>query len=224
MEDYCVPLEGINSDVEEVLRVLRIVREACTRCSGYTGDLEHHGHGANLVGGLVFRHADQVFVKVLGRLSVLCDGLLVLVERPTEGKELEEFENEFVLVLGLLELRIVLVFFVEKTSAQLVATLNAIDPLGHASLKVCCVGTHDAKVFQEVKVGHVYYTACHLLETKIGNLSERGECRNSLTSWRAVEKCLQEVISANSVEHLVVSELSHPEGLIQHDTPERKDW
>ena len=98
------------------------------------------------------------------------------------------------------------------------------DPLSHASIDGRTIGVDDAELFQEVKVGHVYYAACHLLETKICDLSERCESRDSLASRWAVEKRLQEDISANRVEHLIVSELTHPESLIQPDAPKRNSW
>ena len=110
-----MPLQGVNGDVKEVLGVASVC-EACSRRGGHAVDSEDHGHGADLVGGLILRHADQVFVKVLRRLCVLRDAVVVLVQGATKGNELKELEDELVLVLALLEFFVILVFLKKKTS------------------------------------------------------------------------------------------------------------
>lgn len=77
----------------------------------------------------------------------------------------------------------------------------------------------DAEFFKEVKVAHVDDFARHLLEADIGDVSERAQHWEGCSSRIRVQKLLEEVVGANRVENLVVSELANEQVLIELDAP-----
>ena len=70
---------------------------------GYLFDLKHMAHGLDLISFLILGHAYQVFVKVLGRLQVLCYISLELAATSSYCNELEYSKDKLILIFVLLE-------------------------------------------------------------------------------------------------------------------------
>ena len=101
-------------------------------------------HGLDLISFLILGHAYQVFVKVLGRLQVLCYVSLELAAASTYCHELEYPKDELILIFVLLKFHIVLIIFQHERISELVSALHSIDPLIKSALDRCSGRIHNA--------------------------------------------------------------------------------
>lgn len=136
---------------------------------------------------------------------------------------MHQLEDELVLIFVLLKLIVVLILLEEKPRSELVSALDSVDVLVKAPLKAGCVRVNDVELFKKVEIAHVDHCAVHLTVAHISDFTEGCERGKSGSGRVTVQDLLEEFVSADCIEHLVVSELLQEKFLVQADSPKVYD-
>ena len=116
-----MPVHRVHKHIQETLGVV-IAAWIYTACTGlHPVYLEGPAHWLERPRVIVLGHPDKVLVEQLGGVQVVGDVEPVLAHAAPENQVLEQPEYELVLVLGLLELAIVLVFFEQHCLSQFIS-------------------------------------------------------------------------------------------------------